>query len=166
MLGDKEICVVETEEGPVAFPRWHAGERLRKIIDGLGLRQGSQQTAAAEMRALESLKQRIGEARWEMYVLSGAFGERSPKSDLHYIFRKGLPTIAYTFHSGYGGDCSKGKVLACLCLHPLGYYSGSHIGLMVPTDEVICHLLMMRGDEFGYWKSCGQWSASDSRSGI
>lgn len=166
MLGDKEICVIETGEGPMAMPRYHAGIRLRKLMDGLGLRQGSQQTAAAEMRAIESLKERIGPHRWEMYILCGAFVEKSPRSDVHYIFRKGLPTIAFTFHSGYGGDYSKGKVLACLCLHPFGYYLGSHVGLMVPTDEVICHLLMMRGDEHGYWKACGQWSASDSRSGI
>lgn len=166
VLGDREICVIQTDEGPYALPQHHAGIRLRKIMDSLGLRQGCQQTAAAEMRAVESLKQRIGPNRWDMYVLSGAFAEKSERSDVHYIFRKGLPTIAFSYHSGYGGDYSKAKVLACLCLHPMGYYQGSHVGLMVPTDEVICHLLMMRADEHNYWKSCGQWSASDSRSGI
>jgi hypothetical protein len=166
MLGDKEVCIVETEKGPMVWPRYHAGIRLRKIMDSLGLRHGTQQTAAAEMRAMESLKQRIGEHRWQMYVLSGAFAEKSTRSDIHYIFRKGLPTIAFSYHSGYGGSYDGGKVLACLCLHPMGYYQGSHVGLMCPTDEVICALLMMRGDEAKYWASCGQWSATDSRSGI
>ncbi len=160
-LGDQEICVVDTEEGPIAIPRYHSGIRLRKILDSLSLRAGMSIRAETELRAMDSLKKRINARQFDHYVLSGVFPERSPRSDIHYFFRKGLPTLACSFH-GY----EQGRVIAALCLHPLGYYQGSHVGLMCPTDEVISALLMMRSDEHFFWRSSGQWSASDSRSGI
>jgi hypothetical protein len=115
------------------------------------------------MRALESLRSRIGEPQFDSYVLSGIFSEMSPRSGVYYFFRKGRPTLAVTFH---GRNANNGRVLAALCLHPMGYYSGSHVGLMTPTDEVIAHLLLMRADEHKFWAKSGQWSASDTRSGI
>lgn len=165
-LGDMEIAVIETEEGPMALPRYHAGWRLQKLLDTSILRSGTSQTAEAEMRAMESLKKRINKRQWESYVLSGIFPEKSDKSDLHYFFRKGYPTLAVSYHEGIKEGYSSGYVLACLCLHPIGFYQGTYCGLMCPTDEVICHLLMMRADEKKYWGKCGQWSASDPRSGI
>lgn len=165
MLGDQTIVVIETEEGPMALPRYHAGTRLRKMMDAMDLRFNSQQTAEAEFRAMDSLKKRINNNQWESYVLNGIFPELSKRSDIHYFFRKGYPTLATSFHSGVK-DNSQGRVLAALCLHPMGYYDGSHVGVMCPTDEVICALLMMRGDEYGFWKNSGQWSAVDPRSGL
>jgi hypothetical protein len=161
MLGDKEVCVIQTEEGPMYFPRYFAGLRLRKLLDSAFLRSGMSIDADCEIRAMESLKKRINGRQWDSYVLSGIFPELSERSDIHYFFRKGFPTLAVSYH-GY----PEGRVLAALCLHPVGYYQGSHCGLMTPTDEVISHLLMMRGDERKYWASCGQWSAWDTRSGI
>lgn len=166
MLGDKEVCIIETKEGPMALPRYFAGTRLRKILDGAMIRHGTTQTVEAEMKAREALKARLNENQWRSYVLCDMFPEKSSRSDIHYFFRKGLPTIAVTYHSGYGGDYSGGKVLACLCQHPVGYFQGTHCGLMVPTDEVISSFMMMRGDEPKFWASCGQWSASDTRSGV
>lgn len=160
-LGDQEVCVIDTEEGPMVLPRPHAGLRLRKILDSCILRSGMSIRAETELRAMDSLRKRINDRQWDCYVLSGVFAEKSVRSDIHYFFRKGLPTLACSYH----GE-PNGRVLAALCLHPIGYYQGSHVGLMCPTDEVIAHLLMMRGDERRYWASCGQWSASDTRSGI
>jgi hypothetical protein len=165
-LGDAEIAIIETEEGPFALPRYHAGWRLQKLLDTSMIRSGTTQTAEAELRAMDSLKLRINKRQWESYVLSGMFPERSEKSDLHYFFRKGYPTIVASYHEGIKPGFQEGHVLACLCLHPIGYYQQTYCGLMCPTDEVICHLLLMRADERKYWSQCGQWSAHDPRSGI
>ena len=165
-LGDMDIAIVETDEGPMALPRYHAGSRLRKLLDTSILRAGTSQTAEAEMRAMESLKKRINHRQWESYVLSGIFPERSKKSDLRYFFRKGYPTLAVSYREGIMPGAKGGRVLCALCLHPIGFYQGTYCGMMCPTDEVICHLLMMRGDEHKYWASCGQWQATDPRSGI
>lgn len=165
-LGDMDICVIDTEEGPFALPRWHAGWRLQKLLDTAILRAGTSQTAESEMRALDLLKSKVNQRQWESYVLGGIFPELSKRSDIHYFFRKGLPTLAVSYHEGIKPGFAQGRVLACLCLHPMGYYQGSYCGMMCPTDEVICHLMMMRGDEHKYWAQCGQWPASDPRSGI
>jgi hypothetical protein len=164
VLGDQTVCVVDTEMGPMAWPEYDAGNRLRKIIHGNEVRHHAHQTAAAEFKALESLRTRISESQFDSYMVSGIFPERSKRSDIWYFFRKGLPTLAVSFHGKqYEGI---GKVLAALCLHPMGYYQGTHVGLMTPTDEVIAHLLMMRADERKFWAKSGQWCASDTRSGI
>jgi hypothetical protein len=69
-------------------------------------------------------------------------------------------------HSIKGDKETGGKVLAALCLHPMGFYQFTHAGLMTPTDEVIAHLLMIRTDEHKYWAKSGQWPTTDSRSGV
>jgi hypothetical protein len=127
----------------------------------LTTRMESHLSVEAELRARESLKAKITEAQWKCYVLNDAFIEHSPRSDLHYIFRKGYPTIALTFHGS-----PEGRAIAALCLHPMGFFQYTHAGLMTPTDEVICHLLMMRADEHKFWAKSGQWRVTDTRSGI
>lgn len=159
-LRDVEVCVVPTTEGPYAFTRFMAGSRMRKLVDGMLVRAGAQ-TAERELKAMAALEPRLGKGQWDSYVLNGAFPEKSKRSDLHYIFRKGFPTIALSYH-GY----ETGRVIACLCLHPYGYYYGTFTGLMCPTDEVIAHLLLMRADEHAFWKNSGQWPAYDPRSGL
>jgi len=161
-LGDQTVCVIDTEQGSMALPRWHAGERMRKLVRAVEVYHNAHMRAEAELRALESLKARITEAQYNVYVLAGIFPERSPRSDVYYYFRKGYPTLAVSFH----GAKNNGRVLAALCLHPMGYYQGTHVGLMTPTDEVIAHLLLMRSDEHRFWKKSGQWQASDMRSGL
>lgn len=163
VLGDHTVCVIDTTEGPMSLRRWDAGIRLRKMAYGMEVRHKAHQRAEAELKAMDSLKARISRSQYDSYVLSGVFPEHSPRSDLYYYFRKGLPTLAISFH---GGNSDSGKVLAALCLHPMGYYQGTHVGLMTPTDEVIAHLLMMRSDEHRFWAKSGQWSASDTRSGV
>jgi hypothetical protein len=162
-LGDESVLVVNTEEGPMWFKIPHAGERLRKFMDTALLRCSTQQSAAAELRAMRSLRKRINERQYESYVLNGCFPEISDRSGVHYVFRKGYPTLAVSYH---GKKNSAGRVLAALCLHPQGYYEGTFCGLMNPTDEVIAALVMMRADERRYWAKSGQWSASDLRSGL
>jgi hypothetical protein len=159
---DTGDCSHHYEIKSMAFWKPLAGSRLRKLIDTILMRGGSAQTVEAEFAAMEKLKSMINDNQWKSYVLSGAFGERSRRSDLQYIFRKGYPTIVLSYH----GDFAEGYAICCLCLHPFGYYQGTYCGMMCPTDEVISHLLLMRGDEHDYWRQCGQWPARDPRSGL
>lgn len=162
VLGDKTVCVIaDPEKGPFAFPRYAAGNRMRKMMDGALLRTGMAIDADTELRAMQSLKTRINKRQFDSYVLSGIFPEYSKRSDLHYFFRKGLPTLVLSYH-----DSSEGRIIAALCLHPVGYYEGSHVGLMTPTDEVISALLLMRCDEHKFWAASGQWSMVDPRAGV
>ena len=48
------------------------------------------------------------------------------------------------------------RILACLCLHPIAYYADSWAGAMCPTDDVIAHLMLMRGDEPMFWRRSNQ----------
>ncbi len=92
-------------------------------------------------------------------MLSGSFVERG-RSDVLYGFRKGLPTLAISMGKE---EC---RPLAALCLHPLGYYEGTHAGVLAPTDDVISALLMMRADEKFLWRKANQISPLDPLSGL
>lgn len=112
----------------------------------------------AERRAMEKLRELIGDARADMYETVGGFAEDSKRSPCTYIFRRAKPTLAF----GNGVR----RVLCALCMHPLGYYQGTHSGAMVPTDDVIAHLLMMRGDEHRLWRSANQHPVWLAEAGI
>ena len=58
------------------------------------------------------------------------------------------------------------SVLCALCLHPIGYYDKTWAGVMCPTDEVIAHLLMMRGSEMKFWANANQHSVEHPAAGI
>jgi hypothetical protein len=160
-LGDRSISVVNTSEGPIAYWEYHAGNRHRKFWASLEARMDSGMTVEAEFKAMELLKTKVTESQYRCYVLNGAFPERSTKSDLFYIFRKGLPIMVLSWHGN-----KEGRILACLCLHPYGYYRFTYAGVMTPTDEVISQLLLMRSDERKLWAHSGQWPAHDPRSGV
>ena len=109
----------------------------------------------AETKALEKLQALIKPHMFEAYLMTGMFLESSPRSKVFYLFRKSRPTIAFK------ESCTDGKlrVLAGLCGHIVGYYQDSWAGVMTPTDEVIGHLVMMRGDEKLLWRRCNQHPA-------
>lgn len=48
------------------------------------------------------------------------------------------------------------RILCCLCMRPIAYYADSWAGAMCPTDDVIAHLALMRGDEAMFWRRCNQ----------
>ena len=160
-LGDRSVSVVNTNEGPMALWHYHAGNRGRKWIDGLTARMDSPLTAEAEERAVVLLKTKITPSQYRCYLLNNAFPEQSKRSGIFYFFRKGLPVIALSYH-GY----PEGRIIACLCLHPYGYFEGTHAGVMTPTDEVISQVLLMRANEKKFWGKSGQWSVKDPRSGM
>lgn len=159
-FGDRTAMIVNTNEGPMAYWEYHS--RVRKLMKSMGVRMDAYHlTVEAEMKAMESLKAKLNDSQYRCYVLNGMFPERSKRSNIRYMFRKGFPTVAISYHGN-----EKGRVLACLCMHPFGYYAGTWAGMMTPTDEVIAALLMMRGDEAKFWGKSGQWRAGDPRSGL
>lgn len=107
-----------------------------------------------EGKAVQLLGTMLRHRAFKQYLLTGMFIERSRRSGVTYIFRKLKPTIALA--PARGDMEGPGRILACLCMHPIAYYDGSWAGAMVPTDDVIAHLSMMRGDEAMYWKRCNQ----------
>jgi hypothetical protein len=79
---------------------------------------------------------------------------------VNYLFRKGRPTIALR-------ELEEGSYsLWALCVHPIGYYGDTWTGVMCPTDEVIAHLLMMRGSEEKYWANANQHPADHPNAGV
>lgn len=103
-----------------------------------------------ELNAQKKLFDLIGEHQRKMYVLTGSFGETSKRSGVSYIFRRLRPTLAIKQGGGLAG------FLAALCMHPIAYYNKTWAGSMTPTDDVIAHLMLMRGDEHLLWRRCNQ----------
>jgi hypothetical protein len=114
----------------------------------------------AEQKALKKLTTLVASDVFELYQLTGHFAEVSKRSGVLYIFRKGRPTIAMRQTE------EDSNVLCALCLHPIGYYAETWAGVMCPTDEVIAHLLMMRGSEEKYWANANQHSVDHPAAGV
>jgi len=114
----------------------------------------------AEKKAQEKLATLISADTFEMYLLTGHFGEVSKRSGLTYLFRKGRPTIALRQNEEVTYP------LCALCLHPIGYYADTWAGVMCPTDEVIAHLLMMRGSEEKFWANANQHPIDRPSAGV
>jgi hypothetical protein len=103
-----------------------------------------------EGNAILTLGKMVRHRQFKQYMLTGSFLERSRRSGLIYLFRRLRPTVAIR-------DRDEGsRILAALCMHPIGYYEGSWAGAMCPTDDVIAHLSLMRGDEAMFWRRCNQ----------
>lgn len=124
-----------------------------KVSDAWGIEQ--------EANAIDTLGSLLRHRQFKQYLMTGMFMEKSERSGVHYLFRKLRPTIAMTVKGKHGL-----KFLAALCLHPIGYYKGSWAGAMTPTDDVVAHLMLMRGDEHMLWRRANQHSAWDPAAGI
>lgn len=135
-----------------------AGRRLRFWIDTLGVAASQAWDVKTEARACEKLASLVTPHAMNCYTLSGSFLETSRRSGVTYLFRKLRPTLALR------PDRSRNmEVISVLCLHPLGYYGGTWAGVMCPTDDVVAHLVLMRGDEHGFWRKANHhemWMAT------
>lgn len=108
-----------------------------------------------ESRAVKLLGTMIRHVQFKRYLLTGMFLEQSKRSGVTYVFRRLKPTIALRpWRSGENAEPA--TILACLCQHPIAYYEGSWAGAMCPTDDVVAHLTMMRGDEALFWRRSTQ----------
>jgi hypothetical protein len=114
-----------------------------------------------EHRALELLGTMLRHHMFKAYLLSGMFIESSPRSGVVYLFRKLRPTVA--LKASRRGHM---RTLAAMCMHPIGYYASSWAGAMCPTDDVIAHLALMRGDEHMFWRRCNQHGPHSPEAGI
>lgn len=106
----------------------------------------------AEEAAMATLALHCSAEQFTQYTLLGQLIETSKRSKVTYLFRRAKPTIALR------ATADGSRVIAVLCLHPIAYYRETFVGAMTPTDDVIAHLLMMRGDEPMFWRRCNQHS--------
>lgn len=113
-----------------------------------------------EARAVQTLAELVRHHQFKKYMLTGMFIERSQRSGVYYFFRRLKPTIAASVSTG------EMKILAALCMHPIAYYKRTWAGAMAPTDDVIAHLMLMRGDERLYWRRCNQHPAWRREAGL
>lgn len=145
-----DICAIQTKDGRVTWGLRAAIHHGPMEINTLGSQEawGIEQEAAA----VQTLGTLVRHRQFKQYMLTGQFLEASRRSSLTYLFRRLRPTIAL-------GPDKSGKqmsIRAALCMHPIGYYAGTWSGAMCPTDDVIAHLMLMRGDEPMYWRRCNQ----------
>lgn len=113
-----------------------------------------------EHNAVQLLGTLLRHRNFKQYLLTGMFLETSKRSGLTYMFRRLKPTVVMAAHSG------EMKILCTLCLHPIAHYEGSWAGAMTPTDDVVAHLMLMRGDEPLYWKRANQHPPHRPESGL
>ena len=182
--GVRHVLDEEPLQGPSEFRRvnswWNAKYQLAVVIvqdhqgraqgrimfqDRLSLTLRTLQAAAvwpveAEQKAQKKLSELIPAEMFELYVLTGHFTEVSRRSDVTYLFRRGRPTVAMR------EEDDSYIPLCALCLHPIGYYGDTWAGVMCPTDEVIAHLLMMRGSEEKFWANANQHSLDHPTAGL
>ena len=113
-----------------------------------------------ESKAVKTLGTLLKHRQLKQYLLTGMFVEQSKRSGVHYIFRRLRPTVAFTMNGGIRhrerGIDGQMRILCALCMHPIGYYRQSWGGAMCPTDDILAHLMLMRGDERLFWSRSNQ----------
>lgn len=155
----REIIVWSEPSGRI---EWGAGGQRGHHFDldfatmGASVAWGVEQEAAA----VQLLAGMLPHHAFKKYLLTGMFLERSARSGLYYVFRRLKPTIAAS------GSTGEMRIVAALCQHPIAYYSGTWAGAMCPTDDVVAHLTLMRGDEALYWRRCNQHPAWRPEAGL
>jgi hypothetical protein len=113
-----------------------------------------------EGAAVQTLGTLVRHRQMKQYLMTGMFMERSTRSGIHYIFRRLRPTVALRERG------ESFRIMCTLCLHPIGYYAGSWAGAMTPTDDVVAHLTLMRGDEPMFWRRSNQHAPHRPEAGL
>lgn len=142
------VALMRETDGSTTWAVLTDRDRLKMSLDTLAM--ASVWSEEAEETAMESLRRHLDPHRFRCYRMTGQFLETSRRSGVSYLFRRLRPTLALVERDG------ELRVLAALCLHPLAYYEDTWGGAMVPTDDVLAHLLLMRGDERLYWRRANQ----------
>lgn len=153
-----DIVVLEKQDGRVVKGFVPAIHHLDHDLHTLGCSDawGIEQ----ESKALDLMGSLVRHRQFKQYLLTGSFIERSQRSGVSYLFRRLKPTVAMRAHEG------SMQVLCALCLHPIAYYAGTWAGAMCPTDDVIAHLALMRGDEPMFWRRANQHPAWRPEAGL
>lgn len=113
-----------------------------------------------ESNAVNLLATLVSHRQFKQYMLTGMFIESSKRSGVFYLFRRLRPTVAIRAEGG------KSRILCAMCMHPIAYYARSWAGAMCPTDDVVAHLMMMRGDESMFWRRSNQHQALRPEAGL
>lgn len=147
-----DIVIMRDPAGKIMHGKLPAFHHISHDLQTLGasIAWGLEQ----EQRALQTLGEMIRYHQMKQYVLTGMFLESSKRSGVTYLFRRLKPTVACA--PDRGDPNASMRILACLCMHPIAYYADSWAGAMCPTDDVIAHLALMRGDEAMFWKRSNQ----------
>jgi hypothetical protein len=160
-----DVAVCEKPDGKITklvWPGFHSMSQLMATLhasDVWGVDQ--------EQAALQTLGGMLKHRQFKQYLLTGMFLERSPRSHITYVFRRLRPTIAIASIPPDRADShDEATILCCLCMHPIAYYSGSWAGAMCPTDDVIAHLALMRGDEHMFWRRSNQHPPTRAAAGL
>lgn len=153
-----ELYICDEADGSI-------GARVLPFSPKLGLLLGTMDCSLVwgleqEHVATRLLGTLIRHDQLKMYLLTGMFAERSSRSQITYVFRRLRPTLAISTRG------PTARCIAALCMHPIGYYESTWAGVMPPTDEVIAHLQMMRGDEKLYWRRANQHHPRHPSAGI
>lgn len=152
----KDVFVVNSNEQPgkvfgAAFRRGHDFAYVMRTLDcqyAWGIEQ--------EANAVHLLGTLIRHHQFKQYMMTGMFAEKSKRSGVTYLFRRLRPTVAIDAKIREDKPDEPARILCCLCMHPIAYYEGTFAGAMCPTDDVIAHLMLMRGDEAMYWRRANQ----------
>lgn len=152
------LCEFDGPDGPIERVFIPGTKRLDMELKTLGVScaWGIEQ----ESRAMRTLATLVRHHAFKCYLLTGTFLETSKRSGLTYVFRKLRPTIALNAKG------ERVRALCALCMHPVGYYRDTWGGAMCPTDDVIAHLMLMRGDEHQFWKRCNQHPVDRPEAGL
>lgn len=152
---------VYEEEGRVRHLKAGSNRRLNMEVMTLGasVAWGIEQ----EGRAVELLGTLLKHHAFKQYLLTGMFLETSQRSGLTYLFRKLRPTVVLDARDQ---EANTTRVLCCLCMHPIGFYDDTWAGAMTPTDDVIAHLMLMRGDEPMLWRRSNQHAPWEPEAGL
>jgi len=155
-----EVIVFETADGRIDWGRVPGIHHLMYDLKTLGCAEawGIEQ----ESNAVHLLGTLVKHRAFKQYLTTGMFLETSSRSGVTYLFRRLKPTVAIRC------DPIKNttRVMCALCLHPIAYYAGSWAGAMAPTDDVVAHLTLMRGDEAMFWRRANQHPAWLPNAGI
>lgn len=153
------VAIYEREDGKVectSIPGSGNAATMLVMTLGASYAWGIEQ----ESNAVHLLGTLLKHIAFKQYMLTGTFLETSARSGVTYLFRRLRPTVAFRPAEPFM------RVLCTLCLHPIAYYEGTWAGAMCPTDDVIAHLMLMRGDEHMFWKRSNQHAPGHPSSGL
>lgn len=153
-----DVVVIE-KEGRITHGILPGNHHLDQLLRTLGCSEawGIEQEGAA-VRLIGRL---LPHHALKKYLLTGSFLEKSKRSGVTYLFRRLKPTVAIVEEPD-----NSTRILCALCMHPIAYYQGSWAGAMCPTDDVIAHLMLMRGDEKMFWRRSSQHQSWRPQAGI
>lgn len=117
-----------------------------------------------EQKAMQLLATLVKHRQLKQYILTGGFLETSRRSGLTYFFRRLRPTVVIDARDQTSDKSA--MILCTLCMHPIAHYKATWAGAMCPTDDVIAHLMLMRGDEHMFWKRANQHAPDRPEAGL